>query len=271
MSIQWSLVIFTVFVGLSGWLAVCIAINSVVGKNAKRAFAAALAALVSLVVGGIASVTHLAHPERILSALTHPSSGIFLEAVLMGVMGACLIVFLALVTRGTMPSAQKVAAVVSALVGVVLAYTVGNSYVMASVTAWQPIILPLGYLCTAMPLGAAVYLVIVGAVDENSRSTVLLVIAGGLLAAISAIVYGLTTGAPESNTLLLIGGCVVCGGLVPAVCGVLVLRKAEWTRVLGGVALIGALLGSFTFRCVMWLVFDLASTGAPFITNFNAF
>jgi len=96
MEIQWSLVLFTALTGMGGCMFACVAVDEFLGRAKAAAFPAAVAALVIAVVGGLASVTHLSHPSRIMGALSHPTSGIFTEALLVGcllanILGGCTI------------------------------------------------------------------------------------------------------------------------------------------------------------------------------------
>ena len=85
MEIQWSLVLFTVLTGGAGWALGCVAVDEFTQKTKNDTnFIAAIVAIALAAVGGIASVTHLSHPENMLAALSHPTSGIFTEALLVG-------------------------------------------------------------------------------------------------------------------------------------------------------------------------------------------
>ena len=94
MEIQWSLVLFTALTGMGGCMFACVAADEFLGRAKAAAFPAAVAALVIAVVGGLASVTHLSHPDRIMGALSHPTSGIFTEALLVGCLCVCVVVYL---------------------------------------------------------------------------------------------------------------------------------------------------------------------------------
>ncbi|MDU6010874.1 MAG: DmsC/YnfH family molybdoenzyme membrane anchor subunit [Slackia sp.] len=99
MEIQWSLVIFSSLVGMAGWMLAASAFDEVKGVNEKARPAAAAISLALLVVGGLASVTHLSHPTRVMGALSHPTSDIFYEALLTGLAAICIVVYLVLVRR----------------------------------------------------------------------------------------------------------------------------------------------------------------------------
>ena len=117
MDIQWSLVLFTALTGMGGWLFFFICLNVFVRKTDKGAFAGTATALALTVVGGLASVTHLSHPDRMLGALQHPTSGIFTEALLVGLLAIVMIAFLVMLRRGIDGGALKAVAVVGMALG----------------------------------------------------------------------------------------------------------------------------------------------------------
>lgn len=271
MAIQWSLVIFTALTGLGGWMFACVALDSVAGRNQSKSLTAALVSLAAIVVGGIASVTHLSHPERMLAALGHPTSGIFTEAVLVGLSSACIIVFAILAAKGASAGARKAFAVLGAVFGIVLSFMAGYSYMMSSTAVWDNILLPVGYLCTAIPAGVAAYLAVVGAEREagSLRPFAILLIVGGILAAVASIAWPASAGAVGSTAAFLAASIVLAGG-IPAVCGALMTKRPEQALVLALIALIACLVGMVCFRCMMWEAFDLTAVGAPFFTDFSA-
>lgn len=168
MEIQWSLVLFTALTGMGGCMFACVAADEFLGRAKAAAFPAAVAALVVAVVGGLASVTHLSHPGRIMGALSHPTSGIFTEALLVGCLCVCVAVYLVLVKRGAGASARKAIAVIGAVFGVLLSFMAGESYLMEARPNWCSQLLPLGYLLTAVPEGIAAYLVVVAAKAKDA-------------------------------------------------------------------------------------------------------
>ena len=196
MEIQWSLVLFTALTGMGGCMFACVAADEFLGRAKAAAFPAAVAALVIAVVGGLASVTHLSHPDRIMGALSHPTSGIFTEALLVGCLCVCVVVYLVLVKREAAAGARKAVAVIGAVFGVLLSFMAGESYLMEARPNWCSQLLPLGYLLTAVSEGIAAYLVVVAAkakgADVAPYGRALLV--GGVLAAVGAAAYVLWAG-----------------------------------------------------------------------------
>ena len=196
MEIQWSLVLFTALTGMGGCMFACVAADEFLGRAKAAAFPAALVSLIIAVVGGLASVTHLSHPDRIMGALSHPTSGIFTEALLVGCLCVCVVVYLVLLKREAGAGARKAVAVIGAVFGVLLSFMAGESYLMEARPNWCSQLLPLGYLLTAVPEGIAAYLVVVAAkakdADVAPYGRALLI--GGVLGAVGAAAYVLWAG-----------------------------------------------------------------------------
>jgi anaerobic dimethyl sulfoxide reductase subunit C (anchor subunit) len=94
------LVFFTVFVGLGcGIFVSSVVLTEWYGVAKEVRIKSSLAALAALIIGGFSSVCHLGHPERIFGALGHPTSGIFLEALLIGLIGLDIIIYLVAMRR----------------------------------------------------------------------------------------------------------------------------------------------------------------------------
>ena len=143
MEIQWSLVSFTALAGAGAWLFFCVGVDAFVQRTNKAAFPASLLAVVLLALGGLCSVTHLSHPDRMLGALAHPAPGIFLEALLLGLLAVVAIVFAVLVKRQAGAGVRKALALVGMVLALAFTFSCGSSYLMASQAAWNTPTLPL--------------------------------------------------------------------------------------------------------------------------------
>ena len=249
MEIQWSLVLFTALTGMGGCMFACVAADEFLGRAKAAAFPAAVAALAIAIVGGLASVTHLSHPDRIMGALSHPTSGIFTEALLVGCLCVCVVVYLVLFKR-------EAVAVIGAVFGVLLSFMAGESYLMEARPNWCSQLLPLGYLLTAVPEGIAAYLVVVAAkakgADVAPYGRALLV--GGVLAAVGAAAYVLWAGPADGVQWALLVVAVLGAGVVPAACGALLGKKPESLMAMAGGSLACAFVGAVSYRCIMWLI-----------------
>ncbi len=153
MSIEWALVGFTLFVGLAVGTFAGVAATEWWGEAEQVRLPGSISALVALIVGGISSVLHLGHPERILGALGHPTSGIFAESSLTGLFGLGIIVYLFAVRRKASDKTRRTIATVSVALGAILAFAVGDTYVLPSRPAWDTWLLPVLYLVSAAVFG----------------------------------------------------------------------------------------------------------------------
>lgn len=253
MEIQWSLILFTVITGAAGWGLAALAVEEV-RKNVDRGgFAIALALLVVLVIGGCASVTHLSHPENMLAALSHPTSGIFVEAALIGITSVATAIYLILKRRGATANAIKGFAIAAGAFGVLLSFMAGASYVVASQPAWDTPLTPICYGLTCFPEGIALYMLLASAarVQFDSKLFGLVLGIAGVLSALVSVVWGTTSGFFSE-----IAGCVgiaAVTGIVAAAAG-FIARSGKNIIVLAAIALLFAIAAAIAYRYGMWAV-----------------
>jgi anaerobic dimethyl sulfoxide reductase subunit C (anchor subunit) len=153
MSIEWALVGFTLFVGLSVGTFGGVVATEWWGKATEVRLPGAIAALVALAIGGFSSVLHLGHPERIFGALGHPTSGIFMESLMLGLFGLDILAYLIAMRRDASDQRRKTIATIGMVPAILLAFAVGDTYVLASRPAWDTLILPVIYLVSAGVMG----------------------------------------------------------------------------------------------------------------------
>jgi DMSO reductase anchor subunit len=153
MSIEWALVFFTLFAGLAVGTFTGVAVTEWRGIAAPVRLPGAILTLTALIISGISSVLHLGHPERIFGALGHPASGIFLEALFMGLFGLLVIFYLMALQRKASDASRKLIATLGVIPAALLAFAVGYTYVMPSRPAWNTMILPLLYMTSAAVMG----------------------------------------------------------------------------------------------------------------------
>lgn len=256
MEIQWSLVLFTALTGMGGCLFACVAADEFLGRAKNALFPASIAAFALAVIGGFASVTHLSHPDRMLAALSHPTSGIFTEALLVGCLCVCIAIYVILLKRGASATVRKVVAVIGAVFGLLLSFMAGESYLMDARPNWNTQLLPLGYLLTAVPEGIAAWLVIVGvkAKDADVAPYAKALLVAGILAVLSVAAYVLTAGASDGTIWALFALAVVGAGVVPAVCGAVLPKFASNLTAVATAAVVCAFVGTVAYRCIMWLI-----------------
>lgn len=155
MEIQWSLVLFTAISGVGAWLFAASMIQALAKRGSLPGKMETIASFVVVAVGGCMSVTHLKHVDRIFEALNHPTSGIFVEAAMVGVLCVLLAVYLVCLLRGSKEGVLKIVGAFALVVGVVYTFACGYSYMMEARQAWMTYALPLAYCLTCAVGGAA--------------------------------------------------------------------------------------------------------------------
>lgn len=258
MTIQWSLVLFTAVAGAGAWLFACIGISEFKGMGKSTAWVGSLVALILVIIGGFASLSHLSHPERVFGALGHPTSGIFTEALLLGLVAVCVIVYMILLKREVSQSVRKAVAVIGIVLAVVFTFACGSSYMMASRGTWNSIALPLGYLGTAAASGCALYLLLCAIKKEDGETVKLAAcetMVGGAAALVLALVFGFVSGAAMGSAAAVFWvAVVVCGGAAPVLSGWLVRSKSDAALTYAVIACASGIIGSVAFRAIMWMV-----------------
>ena len=155
-----------------------------------------------------------------MAVLAHPTAGIFLEALLLGLLAVCIAVYALLVKREASSGARKALAAT----GIVawpsaFAFACGVSYMMTSRPVWNTVALPSAYLGTALATGAALYLVMCAAlkVDEGDvKKAGVYAAAGGALSLVLTVAFGLVSGTAFGEQAALFWVAVVlCGSAAP--------------------------------------------------------
>ena len=197
MEIQWSLVLFTALSGAGAWLVACAGLDAFKGLAKKTVVPAVVTGIVLIIVGGIASATHLSHVDRIMAVLAHPAPGIFLEAVLLGIDVVVAVAFLVLYRRGASEGVLKGLGVVAVAMAAIFSYACGSSYMMSSQLAWNTVALPLGYLGTALAAGTALWYLLCAARREEGAALSFAAtetLVGAAAALVTSLAYGLLAG-----------------------------------------------------------------------------
>lgn len=251
-NIQWPLALFTLFTAMGGCLFLFVAVNEFTGKSKTSGFVPGIVAGVIAIIGGFCSVLHLAHVDRIMNALSHPTSGIFVEAVLVGCLVACIFVYLICLKREIQVGVKAFAAL-GGFFGIALSFMAGHSYVMDAIAAWNTQLLPLGYLLTALPMGAALYWAIACKDEVSGGFMARCTLASGVLGLIGTLAYTIAVGAFTGDALPLSIGAIVLAGVAPIVIGAIGIKKPgvalAWT------AFACSTVGACMYRLLMWVMY----------------
>jgi len=283
MEVQWSLVLFTLFICLGAGTFAGTGLLTVLGKGEKLQVPAIIISVIAVVIGGFASFTHLQHWDRLFNGFGNPTSGITQELIGIVVFVILAVVFFVVARRGKTPVWAGVLALIAGL-GLVLVMT--QSYMMSARPVWSTPLLHLFYLAQAVVSGGAMLwlLGIITKVEDgaqiiNTRITAL----GGILVIISLFAYVAYVGSvsfptvgnyfdptdptkPMADTSGLVGAllsgdlaayfwiAVIIGGAVAAVLGILQWSKPKSTVGFAAVALVCALGGGIAFRAALYLM-----------------
>lgn len=263
MSIQWPLLVFSLLAGSGGALLAFTGVAEATGVAKKTRNAAVACALVLLVVGGCASVVHLAQPANIMAAAANvfSFSGISVELIMLGVNVIVGVAYLIASRKEASSSVMRGIAVVGVIAGVVMTFVVGNGYVMQSQPNWNTALLPLAYTGSGLACGGALYCAIMAAFKEDIAEFKLV----GVVAIVAIVIqlaacaaYGAVV-ASAIDAALYWGGCVGVGSVVALACAIFA-RKTPlaWWAVFAA-----ALVGGIALRAAMWLA------GTGFIDMFS--
>ena len=260
MEAQWSLVLFTVISGVGAWLFASSMIQALARRGAMPSKVEAVVAIVLLIIGGIASATHLKHVERIFEALNHPTSGIFVEAALIGILVVLMAIYLVMLVRKTGDASLKTIGIVTTIVAVIFPFMCGYSYMMEARQAWMTIALPLAYWATPAAAGAGLSAVLkakAGAeAKEISVAGVLTAVLGVLGIVCSAAFFAYASGwmdAALAGTVTWIVATFVTGVLTAAA-GLAIWKKPEQALAGGVAALVLGAVCATAMRVGMWMI-----------------
>lgn len=276
MSIQWALVFFLLLVGWGcGVYAASVVTVDWMGRARQIRLVSMIASLILLAVGGFVSVLHLGRPSRIFLALSKPKSGIFLEALLISLLGLVIIIYIIALKRNASDQTLKIIGTIGLIPAVILAFAIGNTYTLASRPAWDTILLPLNYFVSAAVMGTVTVSVIAARSKNADKSDVILlnraVFISLLLQAVMIFAYLIYLGAApfpdESRSVgrilagdlapLFWAGIVVLGLIVPVILTAETKKKESEFRVLlmkVQISLVCILAGGIAFRVMMFAI-----------------
>jgi anaerobic dimethyl sulfoxide reductase subunit C (anchor subunit) len=279
MGVEWSLVIFSLLAGCGGCTFAYAAFSEFTNSGENVRFSVTLAAFILTLIGGLASVTHLASPQNIMAAVTNLASfsGISIELILIGITLLLMLIYLIVVKRSGAAAVRKVIGTLGILAGLSLAFFTGHGYVLMAQPAWNTQALPLVYLGTALAAGAFVYATLarIQKVEAEELDKMALPIGiGALLGVLSILTYIIVIGPglAAGEALLFWGGLIFCGCIVTALCALAVILKKAFGNplIVSLIGLIASLVGALSIRILMWFLgsglqlFDAAS-GPRFI------
>jgi DMSO reductase anchor subunit len=283
MEIQWQLVIFTLLVCLGSGTFAATGIMAAFGKDEGIRLPALAVSLASIVVGGIASLFHIQHWERIFNGFGHLTSGITQEIISLALVVVAIVVFFVVSRKGTAPKwAGWMAVVVSALSIVAMSH----SYVMPARPMWDNALLYVYYFANFILFGGLAVALLCGIKGKDSSFACRIALVGGVLQLIAGIGYAVLipslaskftvvqyyfdptnptkemmdpaaifTGFLSGEGLMLFWGALLLGAVIPLVLAFLAQKKSGTTLAgFAGVGAVAALAGGVAFRVVLYLL-----------------
>lgn len=263
MDIQWPLVVFSLFAGAGGALFAFIGISEIVGIAKRTRVIAAICVLVLLIIGGCASVLHLGQPANIMAAATNifSFSGISVELIMLGINVVLAAIYLVLARREGSEGSAKVVGIIGIVTGVVMAFVVGNGYVMQAQPNWNNLALPFSYLGSGLACGGTLFaslMVVKGEDAAELKKIVMYVLIGLAIQTVAFIIYAAMIGFQVVGPVFW-GGAFVVGCVAAIVCVYLINKMPS----LAYGALACAVVGGIAFRALMWMI------GAGYLNLFS--
>jgi anaerobic dimethyl sulfoxide reductase subunit C (anchor subunit) len=291
MELQWTLMIFTLFICLGAGIFAVQGFLAAMEKGNKIQSLCLAASLVAIIIGGTGSFLHLQHWERLFNGFGHLSSGITQELIAIVVFVVVMLLYFIVLKRSKDGQVPKWAGVSAVVFSVALVVIMSHSYNMAARPVWDTPLLWVYYIINAILFGGLAVAVISGLKKKGDSGGMQLAvrvsIIGGLLQAVITAAYAFYFTIASStfttvgyyfdpthptkemidpsgvfssvfsgeNALLFWGGVVVLGVLVPLALAFLA-RSADSRKVtlFAGIGLVCALLGGLAFRAIFYLL-----------------
>lgn len=261
MEIQWSLVLFTIISGMGACMFAFAVLQALLKKGPMPGKAETVVAFVLVAVGGCISATHIIyHLDRIVNALSNPTSGIFTEAAFVGVLCVLLAVYFIMLVRKSSEGGRKVLAIIIAIAGVVFAFACGNSYNMGSARpAWASYAVPVAYCASAIAAGGALNLFMKFVLKQKDAAAYagFLAVIGGCVGLVGCAIFGLgdvswATDADNGALTWLVLMLVL--EVATVVCAALAWKKPKQLAGAATMTLAFGFVGGVGMRIFMWLV-----------------
>lgn len=283
MEIQWQLICFTLLICLGSGTFAVTGLLAVLGKAEEIRLPALALSLASMLVGGVASLFHVRHWERMFNGFGHLSSGITQEIIGLALVVIAIVIYFIVSRKGTTP---KWAGWMAIAVSVIMIAAMSHSYVMPSRPLWDNPLLYVYYFANFILFGGLAVAVISGLKGSESFMACMIALVGGVVQLVAAIGYAVLipslasrfsivefyfdpnnptkammdpnavfTGYLFGDGLLLFWGSMVLGAVVPLALAFLTRKKSATTLAgLAGVGVVAALAGGVAFRVVLYVL-----------------
>ena len=174
MEMHLPLVLFSYFLALASGIFFAQGVLTVKGISSRLTqYLSLIVTLVSIGVGGIAVFFHLQHWTRIFNGFGHLSSPITMEIIGIVIFVIVLAVYFLVFFRTEEGIAPKWTGVMAMLMGVVMMYFVGESYVLASTPVWSSKLGVLSLILSVPAVAGPAMLILVYIAERDIKSITL--------------------------------------------------------------------------------------------------
>lgn len=204
MAVEWSLLIYSVLVGIAIGPFAVMALTGCISSDKALCKWGSLTGLVAIALGGVAAFTHLKAPGNVTYIFTNLGSAMGLEMLGTVITGLIAALFAAQVWFDFWPSGRRTVAWIGLAVSVISTLLLGHMYMLPARPMWNTWLLPLTFLTTSVVAGLVVMIVLASvlpAEDEaDDRMPLIGTLSQWLLGAlvangIVAVAYFLASGA----------------------------------------------------------------------------
>ena len=281
MEIQIPLVLFTTLLAWSAGIFASQGVLAVKKQGAKSQLACLIAALVTLAVGGIAVVFHLAQPLHIFNGFGNPTSGITQELVAIVLVGIWMVVYFVMIRQSEDGNVPAWCGAVAIVLAVALDCVMSHSYMMESRPAWNNIMQIVSIVGASCMSGPATVAFIAALKGEAANCSLLkpLVAAGSIVGGIASAAYLFLMNTAASQ-LVDLGNyfdpthpnhamqsatdvsIFAAGSMLPTVVTIVAIivaivaalmgaKKGEW-KVWGAIAVVATIVAAFALRVTFY-------------------
>jgi len=284
METQWQLIIFTLLICLGSGTFAVTGLLAAFGKGEEIRLSALAVSLASMLIGGVASLFHVQHWERMFNGFGHLTSGITQEIIGLALVVVVIIVYFVVSRKGTAP---KWAGWMAVAVSLLMIIAMSHSYVMPSRPLWDNVLLYVYYLANFVMFGGLAVTLLYGIKGKDSSFTCKIALVGGALQLAAAVGYAILIPSlankfstvdfyfdPNNPTkemmdpnavfsgflsgeglLLFWGGALVLGAVIPLVLAFFAQKKSGMTLAcFAGLGAVSALAGGVAFRVVLYIL-----------------
>ena len=197
MVVQIPLVLFIVFAAASAGIFGTQAVVAFAGKGQAVQVPSLIAAVIALVIGGVAVFFHLAQPLHIFNGFGNMTSGITQELIAIVVLAVVMVVYFIFLRRND-NAVPKWLAVVAILVSVVLVFVCAHSYIMAARPAWTGALQICSVFGAALGIGPAVVAALAAKSEPECKAGTFAFI-GTIIALLLTVAYIISLGGVASS------------------------------------------------------------------------